>query len=136
MEKKRYAKIIIIRRVEDPPTLTPESKLEWICECLGLNKNDELAMRIFKALVLAGEKGDGVSTREIMEKADVTQGAIVYHMNSFIRSGLIIKQGRRYFLRAQTLENTIEEMEQDMLRMMDRMRKIAKMLEMDYRMRL
>jgi predicted transcriptional regulator len=136
MIKRRYTRQIIIRRVESPPELTPESKLEWICECLGIDAGDELAREIFKELVLASEKGEGVSTREMKEKAHVTQGAIVYHMNSFMRSGIIVKQGRRYYLRSRSLENTIEDIEQDMIRVMSRMRKIAKLLEDDFRMRL
>ena len=136
MEKKKYSKVIVIRRVEQPPETTPESKLEWICECLGIDRNDELARNIFKEIVVASEKRDGVSTRDMMEKANVTQGAIVYHMNSFMRSGIIIKQGRKYYLRSQTLTHTIEDIEQDMVRMLSRMRKIAKLLEDDFRMRL
>lgn len=136
MVKRRYVRQIIIRKVESPPEPTPESKLEWICECLGIDPSDELATEIFKELVLASEKGEGVSTREMKEKAHVTQGAIVYHMNSFMRSGIIVKQGRRYYLRSHTLSNTIDDMEQDMLRMMSRMRKIAKLLEDDYKFRM
>jgi len=136
MANKKYSRQIIIRRVERPPEPSAESKLEWICECLGLNQNDELAKEIFKELVLAGEKGDGVSTREIMEKEKVTQGAVTYHMNFFMRSGIIVRKGRKYHLRAHSLENTIEEMEADMIRMLERMRKIAKLLETDFKMRL
>lgn len=136
MVKRRYTRQIIIRRVDNPPEPTPESKLEWICECLGIDPSDELARGIFKELVLASEKGEGVSTREMKEKSNVTQGAIVYHMNSFMRSGIIVKQGRRYYLRSRSLENTIEDIEQDMLRMMSRMRKIAKLLEDDFKFRM
>jgi hypothetical protein len=133
MNKRRYSRQIIIRRIDSPPEPTAESKLEWICECLGLDKDDELAREIFKELVRAGEKGEGVSTKEITEKSHVTQGAVVYHMNYFLRSGIIVKQGRRYHLRSYSLENTIEDIELDMIRMLRRMRKIAKMLEDDVR---
>lgn len=136
MAKRQYTRQIVIRKVDSPPETTPESKLEWICECLGIDPKDELAREIFKELVKASEKGEGVSTREMKEKANVTQGAIVYHMNCFMRSGIIVKQGRRYYLRSNTLSHTIEDIEQDMLRMMSRMRKIAKLLEDDFRMRL
>ena len=135
MTQRRYTRQIIIRKVEDPVDASPDKQLEWICECLGIDENDELARKIFKALVLAGEKGGGVSTREITDKTHVTQGAVVYHMNFFMRSGIIIKQGRKYFLRSYSLSNTIEEMEQDMMRTMDRMRRIAKLLEEEFRMR-
>ena len=136
MAKRQYSRQIVIRKVDTPPEPSPESKLEWICECLGIDTDDELAREIFKALVTASEKGQGVSTRELKEKSHVTQGAIVYHMNSFMRAGIIVKQGRMYFLRAHSLEDTIQEMEDEMINMMNRMRKIARLLEDDFRMRL
>ena len=134
MARRQYSRQILIRKVDTPPEPSPESKLEWICECLGINPDDDLAREIFKSLVRASENGKGVSTRELKDRAHVTQGAIVYHMNVFIRSGMIVKQGRMYYLRANSLEDTIEEMENEMLAMMNRMRKIARLLEDEFRM--
>ena len=58
-----------------------------------------------------------------------TQGAIVYHINMFMSHGLVIKQGRRYFLRSASLDETIEELEQDMLRRMRKLRELAKHID-------
>lgn len=111
---------------EDDPYL----ELEWIYRCLGLgDESDELGKQIFKQLVLASMKNEGISSREIMDKEDVTQAAIVYHLNAFIRAGLIIKVGRKYYLRAQTLENTLEEIENDVRTRLERIRKIARKVE-------
>lgn len=130
MSRRRYLRQIALREVDTPRDANVEEELDWICECLGLGEEkDELARDIFRQLTLASRKRNGVSSREIKEREHVSQAAVVYHLNIFQSSGLIIKQGRRYYLRAQTLEETLEEMEHDMLRRMARLRKIAKRIE-------
>jgi hypothetical protein len=128
--RKRYLRQIAIREVDPPDEDDIEAEIDWICECLGLaGERNDLAREIFRNLILASRQRKGISTREIKEERNVTQAAVVYHINIFQSSGLIIKKGRRYFLRGPTLEATLEEMEQDMLRRMSRLRKIAKRLE-------
>ncbi|MFH1394320.1 MAG: hypothetical protein ABII71_00705 [Candidatus Micrarchaeota archaeon] len=130
MPRKRYLRQIALREVDRPKDEDVEEQLDWICECLGLSgQRNELAREIFRDLIIASRDRSGVSTREIKEKQSVTQAAVVYHLNIFQGSGLIIKQGRRYYLRSSTLEGTLEEMEQDMIRRMARLRKIARIIE-------
>jgi len=64
-----------------------------------------------------------------MESFDVTQAAVVYHLNTFMRSGLVIKQGRNYFLRGGSLEHALEEIENDMVRRMSQLKEIAKKID-------
>ena len=130
MARKRYLRQIALREVDKPKGADIEEELDWICECLGLaGQRNELARGIFRDIILASRDRSGVSTREIKERQNVTQAAVVYHINIFQGSGLIIKRGRRYYLRAPTLESTLEEMEQDMLRRMARLRRVARMIE-------
>jgi len=130
MARKRYLRQIALREVDMPREAELEEELDWICECLGLaGERNELAREIFRDLIMASRTRSGVSTREIKEKQNVIQAAVVYHLNIFQGSGLIIKQGRRYYLRAQDLDSTLEEIEQDMLRRMARLRKIARQIE-------
>ncbi|MEK6982345.1 MAG: hypothetical protein AABX38_05420 [Candidatus Micrarchaeota archaeon] len=130
-QKPRVIAEIAIRDVT-PPTdqNNMEKQIEWICECLGLAQGEnDLAAQIFKELLKATKDQEGVSTREIMEKEHVTQGAIVYHLNIFIQSGVVRKQGKYYFLRSTSLDRTMEELENDMLRQMRRMRELAKLID-------
>lgn len=136
-QKQRYRKEIAIREVERPIEHNIEKDIEWICECLGLadNKND-LAAGIFKELLRATKEREGITTREIVEKEkpgrNITQGAIVYHLNIFIQRGVVIKQGRRYYLRSSRLDETIDEIEQDMIRRMKKMRELAKHIDEEF----
>ena len=130
-QKQRYVSEIAIREpIEKPTEHSVDKDIEWICECLGLaDKEDDLATSIFKELLHATKERDGISSKEITEKKNVTQGAIVYHLNIFMSSGLVIKQGRRYFLRSTSLDETIEELEHDLLRRMRKLRELAKHID-------
>ncbi len=133
MTRRRYLRQIAIRELDTPKETEPEEELDWICECLGLGgERSDLAREIFRDILLASKTRSGVSTREIKEKSNVTQAAVVYHLNIFQGRGLIIKEGRRYYLRAATLDETLEEMEKDMLRRMERLRRIARRLEREF----
>jgi len=129
--KRRYIRVISLRLLQYYlPANNTEEEIEWLCECLGLtDERDKLAKEIFKELVKASKEDNGITTYQIKEKVHVTQGAVVYHINTFIRSGMVIKEGRYYYLRAPTLSDTLSEMEQYMLRRMELLRKIARELE-------
>ena len=88
-----------------------------------------LARGIFSELVKASRNNEGISSRELMEKADVTQAAVVYHLNTFMRSGLVVKQGRNYYLRGGSLEHALDEIQNDMTRRMERLKEIAKKID-------
>jgi hypothetical protein len=131
----RRARYLMQVEIREPNRPSPADKnqdeiLEWMCECLGLgDEHNELANEIFKQLVLASRERTGVSTRQIKDKAQVTQGAVTYHMNVFIRSGVVVRQGRMYYLRAPTLDDTLSELEQYMVRRMERLRELARRME-------
>ncbi|MBI5046297.1 winged helix-turn-helix transcriptional regulator [Candidatus Micrarchaeota archaeon] len=128
--RKRYIRQISIRELSPPSEENPNAGLDWLFQCLGLgDENDELAKEIFKELVKASREKQGVSSRELKEKENVTQAAVIYHLNIFMRSGIVIKEGRTYYLRADDLERTLQEIEEDMQRRFERMKRIAKKIE-------
>jgi len=129
---KRKPKAIMIQDVKPTPQTqqNPDEQLKFICECFGIDpEKDSLAYEIFKEIVEA-QKGDkGVRTIEVTKRVHVTQAAVVYHMNTFMRTGLIVKDGREYRLRGRTLDETFDELEQDMIRRIRRMREIARAID-------
>jgi predicted transcriptional regulator len=133
MTQRKYYRQIIVRYI----TIAPEEKedegdaeIEYIYQCLGLgDEKDDLGREVFKALVRAGRRGEGISSRDIMQLSEVSQAAVIYHLNMFQRSGIVIKDGRNYYLRGTTLEQTLEEIENDMRRRFDQLKMIAKKVD-------
>ncbi len=104
--------------------------LTVICEYFGIEpEKDRLAYEIFMEIIEANKKNRGVKTIDVTKKTHVTQAAVVYHMNTFMKNGLIIREGTAYRLRGRNLDETFDELEQDMLRRMRRMRELAKRLD-------
>ena len=130
MAQRRYFRQIIIRYIMFPKEEDNDAELEWVFKCLGLGDDaDEVGKSIFRALVRSAKKGEGISSRELMEDIPVTQAAIVYHLNNFMRSGLVVKHGRSYMLRGGSLQHALDEIENDMVRRMGQLKEIAKKIE-------
>ena len=122
-------KVIIIKEIKQPREETTENEIEWLCESFGFaNKRDrnKTAMRIFEIMLQAAHKDMAMSSEDIAEKAKIARSTAIHHMDKYQKAGLIVKNDSGYELRMRNVEDTIEEMEQDMLRMIQRMRRIAK----------
>ncbi len=110
-------------------TINLNKEMGILLEYFGINpKKDRLAFSIFLHVLSNNLKG-GVKTKEIVETEGVTQAAAVYHLNKFLEKGLVIKRGTRYFLRGETIEETVDELKKDFLRKAERMKKVAKRVD-------
>lgn len=127
----RQQRQLVVRSVELPARKDFDSDFEWLCECLGLTSGEkgDLAPEIFRQVVEAEKKGKAARSIAISRKFKVSRGGAVYHLNRLIETGLIVRHGREYELRAANLSETMDEMEEDVLRIFRRMKQIAR--EMD-----
>lgn len=116
---------ISLHSVERPRKRGAEDELEWLCKCFGFDAQDPRS-DILRVLLKAERKDEGVRSVVISQKMQLTRGGAVYHLNRLIETGLVVRRGRQYELRAPNLEETLEEMEEDIVRMFRRMREIAK----------
>ena len=73
----------------------------------------------------ACENDEGISSDYIANELVLSRGAIVHHLNSFISTGLVIKESNRYRLRSGSLQKSIEEIKEDIDRIFRQMAKIA-----------
>lgn len=127
---RRYMGRIVIFDVEAPKKPSVEEEIKWLCRCLGLEpERHKLAFDIFLHLLAANRRGDGVKTRDITMHSNVTQAAVVYHMNMFMCSGLAVKRGSKYYLRGRTLSETLAEMEADIAKRMSMLKEIGRRID-------
>ncbi len=122
---------IIIKKVEMPPPGSLQRDIDFICKSFGYFSDRDkkgTAGKIFRIIVQKA-KDKGLSSEEIARRLRLTRGAIVHHLNSFIESGLIIREGNTYKLRAQSLQKSIDEIKEDIDRMFNELKKIAKEID-------
>jgi hypothetical protein len=131
MVQRRYYRQIVIRYIAIPAQEeSSDNEIDYVYQCLGLgDERDDVGRHVFRALVRASTRGQGISSRDLMQLSEVSQAAVIYHLNMFQRSGLVIKDGRNYYLRGRTLAATLEEMENDMQRRFEHLKMIAKKIE-------
>ncbi len=131
MTQRRNYRQIVIRYINTPSNEEDvDSEIDYIYQCLGLgDERDDVGRFVFRALIRASAQSTGISSRDIMQLSEVSQAAVIYHLNLFQRSGLVIKDGRMYYLRSRNLEQTLEEMQNDMHRRFEHLKSIAKKVE-------
>ena len=131
MTQRRYYRQIVIRYISLPAAEDNEnSEIDYIYQCLGLgDERDNVGLLVFRTLVRASMHGTGISSKDLMQLSEVSQAAVIYHLNLFQRSGLVLKDGRNYYLRAPTLEQTLEEMQNDVSRRFDNLKEIARKIK-------
>ncbi len=122
------AQQITIRRIERPAKKGLDGDLEVFCRALGMPTDEQSVARdIFREILQKEGKGKqgGIRSIIISRKMRVTRGGAVYHLNKLMESGLIVRRGRAYELRAQSLRETVDEMEDDMRRMFKMVKRMA-----------
>lgn len=118
---------IRVRRLEKPLSRDPDNDINWICNAFGFSNSDkDRTPIIFREVLHASLKKKRVGSATVSEKLDITRGGVVYHLNHMIESGVIVRDGRAYRLRCTTLERTVDEVEEDMLRMFKRIKEVAR----------
>jgi predicted transcriptional regulator len=120
---------IIIKKIRSPAPGSLNEDIDYICKSFGYfspRDKQDTAGRIFRLLVKETcNTGKTLSSDDIANELKLTRGAIIYHMNNFISAGLVIKENNKYRLRSQSIQKIIEEIRDDIDRVMRQMMKIA-----------
>jgi predicted transcriptional regulator len=123
------ARTIQVRKVRSPAPGSLTDDIDYICKSFGyftLRDKQDSAGKIFRILVKKGcGSKDGLRSDDIAEELELSRGAIMHHLNSFIKSGLVIKENNLYRIRSQSLQKSIEEIKIDIDRIFNQMIKIA-----------
>lgn len=118
-----------VKKIRSPAPGNIEDDIDYICKSFGyftLRDKQASAGRIFRLLVKEGcGSKDGLCSDDIADRLTLSRGAIIHHLNNFIRSGLIVKENNLYRLRSQSLQKSIEEIKTDIDRIFNQMIKIA-----------
>ncbi len=121
---------IVIRQVGRPNKENVKEIVEWFCEVFDLaNKGDGIEPAMFKEIVSNSMNGSGITSKDLTKDLDMPRSTVIYHLNRFIYTGLVIRKGRRYYLRSDDLVSTIEEIQADMFREFGRMITLAQRMD-------
>lgn len=123
---------VVVRRVEKPFSHSLEKELDWICSSLGFYEpidRGKTASIVFKEIVSSAEKGRPPTSSALAQNIGMSRGSVINHLNNLMRSGLIMRQGRMYVPRSRSMFRTIEEIEEDIDRIFEKMKKTAREID-------
>lgn len=128
---------LVIRTANRPPKEGEEALLEWFCDVFDLaGKKSDLEPEMLGEIAGGSIKGDGVTSKDLNKRLDMPRSTVIYHLNRFIYSGLVVRKGRKYYLRSNDMASTIEELQSEMLMEFNKLIQFAerldKMMESEY----
>ena len=124
---------IMIRFIEKPDQNDAEGIIRWFCDVFGLSSPEDenpVEEQILKSFVEAARDGKGLSSSELDLETKLARSTVIYHLNRFRDAGLIVKRGRKYYLRAGKMENVIQEVGYDLERELRGLIDASKRLDM------
>ncbi|MGC8568021.1 MAG: winged helix-turn-helix domain-containing protein [Candidatus Micrarchaeia archaeon] len=122
---------IVIKELDKPDSENYEIIVGWFCQAFGLGSENDYSIeaKILESLAKAAYNNNkGMTSMEIKKELgdDIGRTTIIYHLNKFIQSGLVVKRGRKYYLRSSSMYKAIEELEYDLDKEMKKMLDVAK----------
>jgi len=123
---------ITIVNVKKPREVSINEELQWFGHTLGLfgdRDKDKSCFRIFIELIKSIKTENGMTSDELAEKLRLTRATVVHHLNALIERGIIIHHGNKYYLRGERLSLMIEDLQRDIERSMEEMKKAAEELD-------
>jgi predicted transcriptional regulator len=119
---------IVLKAVTKPSRDDVDELTNWFCKVFGLGEK-ELEPAMLKEIIENTTGGSGTTSKDLNRKLDVPRTTVIYHLNRFIYSGIVVRKGRRYYLRSEDMESTIEELQADMEREFGRMMEFAQKMD-------
>ena len=120
---------ISIRPISKPAKESVDTLVSWFCESLDLSDKDDLEPTMLKEIIDRSIKGSGVTSMELKISLDTPRTTVIYHLNRFIDSGIVVRKGRKYYLRSSDMASTLEELQADMQREFVRMIEFAQKMD-------
>ena len=127
-----------LKGIEPPFTNGLNEELDYLCKSFGLLEplgKEKTASLVFKELYNSSriEKGHHgmLSSSELAKRLGISRGAVINQLNNLQRSGLVVKRGRQYAVRSNSILRTIEELEADVEKVFEKAKRVAIKIDED-----
>ena len=123
---------ITIIQTRRPVNPTVNDELQWLGSSLGLfgeRDKDKSAFRVFLELLKAAKRGHPLSSDDLAAALGLTRATVVHHLNNLMDAGLVVHDGKRYWLRDPRLELLLDELRKDIDRNIEDLKRAAKEID-------
>jgi len=128
---KEFHRITIIK-VRKPIEKDVNKDLQWLSTSLGLfgeRDKEKSCFRVFIELIKASRKQQALTSDDIAIRSHLSRATVIHHLNRLIESGIVVPYENKYLLRTDNLEELVEEVKRDTLRLFDDIRTMAEELD-------
>ena len=119
---------VTIINVEPPQSTDINTELQWLGATLGLfsqRDKDSSCFRVFITLLRAAQQETALSSDEIANNCKLSRGTVVYHLNRLRETGLIENASEGYQLSAESIQESIKQLESDLNELVEIMHAVA-----------
>ena len=123
---------ITIQTSRRPKTQSVNEQLQWLGSTLGLfgeRDRNKSCFRLFIELIKAAKNNEQLTSEELAERLGLTRATIVHHLNTLMERGIVIHQTSMYIMREERLTALIEDIERDVQRSLEEIKKSAEELD-------
>ena len=123
---------ITIINIRKPMQKDINQELQWLGSSLGLfnlRDKDKSCFRVFIELVKSAKRNIPLSSDELAYRLGLSRGTVIHHINRLIDSGIVVPAPRGYILRVNSLKELIDEVEKDLTRTCDDLKKMAEEID-------
>ncbi|MFH1285338.1 MAG: helix-turn-helix domain-containing protein [Candidatus Micrarchaeota archaeon] len=129
--QKRESKQTLMEREREA------DEVEELCRMLNLvsgRDTDKTVVEVFRNFLreFAEEKERGVGSSELARVSGINRITCIHHLVRLERAGVVVKEGTRYYLRGENVEDVVEEMRTEVESMFREFEEMAKQIDMEF----
>ncbi|MBI2650883.1 ArsR family transcriptional regulator [Candidatus Woesearchaeota archaeon] len=123
---------ITIINIRKPAQSNINQELQWLGSSLGLfnlRDKDKSCFRVFIEMIKNAKRNQPLSSDELAYRLSLSRGTVIHHINKLLESGIVLHHNKGYILRVSTLRELIGEVERDLRRTCEDLRKMAEEID-------
>ena len=123
---------IILKSLDKPREKDLNKDITWVCDSFGFQEGRDLqqvTVRLVDDMLKRLSREGGVASETIAEDLDISTARVNYHIRNLMDAGFVHRQRRLIFLRAGSLQSTVEEMRKDANRIFDELSVMARHID-------
>ena len=128
----RFHQKITIINIRKPAIRNINQELQWLGTSLGLfnlRDKDKSCFRVFIELLKAAKEKKALSSDELAYRLRLSRGTVIHHINKLMDAGIVTYYKNKYMLRVENLEALIDEVEKDIKRTCESLKRVAKEID-------
>ncbi len=123
---------ITLMKVKKPKDPDPNQALQWFSTSLGLfgeRDKEKSCFRIFVEIVKAARYRKALTSDQLARRANLSRATVIHHLKRLIAADIISVEKNQYRLRAENLEDLVQEIKAEAARVFEELDTMAEELD-------